>query len=133
MNEPEQAAGLAPTPGYRYARRVGQELYVAGQVPHDSTGRLVGERDPYGQSVQCLHNLALLLQVHGFSLDDVQRLVIYVVGQRSGLPAAWKAVTERFFGQVPPATLLGVACLGHEGQLVEMDATVIKSRDVHTT
>jgi enamine deaminase RidA (YjgF/YER057c/UK114 family) len=133
MNEPELAAGLAPTPGYRYARRVGDELYVAGQVPHDSTGRLVGGHDPYCQSAQCLDNLMLLLQVHGFSLDDVQRLVIYVVGQRPGLSAAWKAVTERFSGQVPPATLLGVACLGHEGQLVELDATVSKSRAVQTT
>jgi enamine deaminase RidA (YjgF/YER057c/UK114 family) len=67
------------------------------------------------------------MDVHGFSTADVCRLVVYVVGEQAHLSAAWKAVTEYFNGQVPPATLLGVARLGYVGQLVEIDATVLKS------
>lgn len=126
MNKAEIEAGLAVTPGYRYAEKVGNQLFVAGQVPHDANGQLVGIDDPYAQSIQCLDNLFKILAVHGHSVKDIRRLVIYVVGQHSNLEQAWKAVQNKFSEGVPPATLLGVAALGHEGQLVEIDATVIK-------
>lgn len=60
----------------------------------------------------------------GSSDADVRQLVVYVVREPANLSAAWQVVTESFDGQVPPATLLGVARLGHAGQLVEVDATV---------
>ncbi|MBE9070127.1 RidA family protein [Leptolyngbya cf. ectocarpi LEGE 11479] len=126
MNEAEIKAGLSVTPGYRYAENVGNQLFVAGQVPHDVDGQLVGVDDPYTQSRQCLDNLLKLLAVHGYSVADIRQLVVYVVGQQANLVQAWTAVTEKFSEGVPPATLLGVATLGHEGQLVEIDATVIK-------
>ncbi len=126
MNELERTAGLAATPGYAYARRTGNQLHVAGQVPHNSAGQLVGVMDPLVQAAQCLSNLNTLLSVHSFSTGDIQRLVVYVVGEQENLTRAWAGVQQWFSGTVPPATLLGVACLGHPGQLVEVDATVIK-------
>ncbi|MFI8619139.1 RidA family protein [Acidovorax sp. NPDC077693] len=127
MNELERTAGLAATPGYEYARRTGNQLHVAGQVPHNSAGQLVGVLDPFAQAAQCLSNLNTLLSAHSFSTSDIQRLVVYVVGDHEDLTRAWAGVQQWFSGTVPPATLLGVACLGHPGQLVEVDATVIKS------
>ena len=127
MNKLERAAGLAATPGYEYARHTGNQLRVAGQVPHNSAGQLVGGPDPLAQAAQCLSNLNTLLSVHGFSTGDIQRLVVYVVGEQQNLTRAWAGVQQWFSGTVPPATLLGVASLGHPGQLVEVDATVIKS------
>jgi enamine deaminase RidA (YjgF/YER057c/UK114 family) len=126
MNDAEQAAGLAQTPQYKYAERIGDQLFVAGQVPHNAEGQLVGA-DPAAQATQCLANLQTLLNVHGFATSDIRRLVIYVVGEQPNLPIAWSAVRDWFGGQVPPATLLGVASLGYSGQLVEIDATIIKS------
>ena len=127
MNSLERTAGLAATPGYEYARRIGDQLLVAGQVPHDSAGSLVGYEEPHAQAVQCLQNLSTLLAVHGFASADVQRLVVYVVGPHAALASAWSGVRAWFSGRTPPATLLGVAALGHPGQLVEIDATVIKA------
>ncbi|MEO0869310.1 MAG: RidA family protein [Cyanobacteria bacterium J06642_11] len=127
MNEAEREAGLAATPGYRYAEKVGNQLFVAGQVPHNRDGQLIGIDDPHAQSRQCLDNLLKILAVHGYSVADIRQLVIYVVGQRSDLAQAWTAVEEKFSEGIPPATLLGVTTLGHEGQLVEIDATVIKT------
>ena len=127
MNEVEQEAGLAKTPGYRYATEVGKQLFIAGQVPHDSDGQLIGLGDPYAQVHQCFDNLLKLLEVYGYSVADIRKLVIYVVGSQSNLGQAWTATKEKFNGEVPPATLLGVNTLGHEGQLVEIDATVIKA------
>lgn len=125
MNEAERAAGLAATPGYRYADEVDGELYVAGQVPHDAAGVIVGPGDTRRQAEQCLDNLFRLIEVRGFERDHIRRLVIYVVGE--ALADAWNAVVAGFDGEVPPATLLGVARLGHPGQLVEIDATVRRS------
>lgn len=126
MTDVEIAAGLAPTPGYRYADRVGSQLYVAGQVPLDREGALVGAGSPAEQTVRCLENLRTLVEVHGFTIDDVHRLTIYVVGPQQHLLDAWDAVVEWFDGSVPPATLLGVALLGYTEQLVEIDATIAR-------
>lgn len=130
MNELERAAGLAATPGYRYAEVVGDELHLAGQVPHDSDGRLVGAGDVAEQTGQCLANLFALVHAHGFTRDDIRHLTVYVVGSQEHLSAAWRAVTEAFDPAtgVPPATLLGVNLLGHVGQAVEIDARVVRGR-----
>lgn len=103
---------------------MGGRLYVAGQVPHDRSGLLVGIGDPAEQCRQCLRNLLTLVLHHGFALADIHRLTIYVVGDRVALGRAWDAVVDLFDGSVPPATLLGVAVLGHEHQLVEIDAEI---------
>lgn len=126
MNEAERSAGLPATPGYRYAERVGDQLFVAGQVPHDTSGQIVGLEDPQAQARQCLKNLKTLLSVHDFPTSSIRRLVVYVVGSHADLAAVWSVVEDWFGDGVPPATLLGVAMLGHQGQLVEVDATVIK-------
>lgn len=122
MNEAERDAGLAETPGYRYADIVGDELYVAGQVPHDADGAVVGGDNSEAQADRCVTNLFRLIDAHGFEQSHIHRLVIYVVGD--DLAGAWNGVRARFGGEVPPATLLGVARLGHPGQLVEIDATI---------
>jgi enamine deaminase RidA (YjgF/YER057c/UK114 family) len=124
-NDAERRAGLAPTPGYRYADRAGDQLFVAGQVPLDGEGQLVGRQDAAAQTTQCLENLRTLLTVHGFDVGDVRHLTIHVVGDRSALTDAWGAVSRWFADDlVPPATLLGVPVLGYADQLVEIDATV---------
>jgi enamine deaminase RidA (YjgF/YER057c/UK114 family) len=66
MNEIEIQAGLPQTADYLYARKIGNQLHVAGQVPVDSSGNIVGVAAPYRQAQQCLVNLALLLNCHDF-------------------------------------------------------------------
>lgn len=125
MNELEIAAGLSQTPGYRYAERVGDQLLVAGQVPHDQHGNLVGANEPAAQARQCLDNLGLVIEAHAFKVTDIRQLKIYVVGDSNALSATWEAVAAWFNHDVPPATLLGVSRLGYHHQVVEIDATII--------
>lgn len=127
MNRSEQAAGLAATPNYRYADTVGNQLFLAGQVPLDATGALLGADDPGHQASVCLDNLAALIAVHGFATSDIHRLTVYVVGEHQNLLDAWDSVTTWFAHDVPPATLLGINMLGYSGQLVEIDAVVARS------
>jgi enamine deaminase RidA (YjgF/YER057c/UK114 family) len=127
MNEPEIAAGLPTTSNYRYADRVSDQLFIAGQMPLDADRNLVGQDDPAAQARQCLQNLLTLVAHHGFSGDDIHQLTVYVVGAHPNLIAAWGEVTSCFEMNVPPATLLGVTVLGFVGQLVEIDAVIIKA------
>ena len=126
MNEDEAKAGLAPTPKYRYADVVGNQLFVAGQVPLDQQGTLVGLSDPKLQATSCLDNLRTLMKLHGFAAEHLRQLTVYVVGEHQNLLDAWEAVTAWFDDDVPPATLLGVNLLGYVDQLVEIDATIVK-------
>ena len=127
MNETETAAGLAPTPGYRYADLVDDQLFVAGQVPLDSRGGLIGPGDVGAQALQCLSNLATLIESHDFEIRHIRRLAIHVVGQQADLATAWTAVLSWFENAVPPATLLGAAALGYREQLVEVDAVIVRA------
>ncbi len=126
MNKIEMQAGLPKTAGYLYAKQIGNQLHIAGQVPNDTAGEIVGDGDPFRQAEQCLSNLELLLKSYNFKKDDIQHLTIYVVGNQENLTNAWRAIKAVFPNGVPPSTLLGVALLGYEGQLVEIDATIIK-------
>lgn len=124
MNRGEIAAGLAPTPGYRYADRVGTRLYVSGQVPLDRVGAIVGVGDARVQCRQCLQNLFTLVAHHGFATRDIHHITVYGVGDRTLLGVLWEEVSAVFGGDVPPATLLGVTTLGYADQLVEIDALI---------
>lgn len=126
MNEIEVNAGLAQTPGYRYASVSGDQIHVAGQVPQDSFGGITNINDPYGQATQCLRNLELLLGCYDFAMNDIRHLTVYVVGAHENLTTAWEAVMRYFVDDVPPATLLGVSLLGYEDQLVEIDAVIVR-------
>jgi enamine deaminase RidA (YjgF/YER057c/UK114 family) len=124
LNEGELGAGLAQTSNYRYADRVGDRLFVAGQVPRDASANVVGQGDPVVQTRQCLQNLFTLISHHGFSRDDIHQLTVYVVGPHQNVLDAWGEVTSCFEHNVPPATLLGVTLLGYADQLVEIDAVI---------
>jgi enamine deaminase RidA (YjgF/YER057c/UK114 family) len=112
------------SPGYRFADVVGNRLYVAGQVPVDAAGQVVSAADAGAQCRQCLDNLQVLIEQHGFALADIHQLTIYVVGDVAALHAAWGEAVAFFESNVPPATLLGVTVLGYENQLVELDAHI---------
>ena len=127
MNESELSAGLAQTSNYRYADRVGGRLFVAGQVPRDAGGDLVAPGDPATQAAQCLANLFTLVDLHGFTRDDIHQLTIYVVGPHANLITAWGVVRSAFDDNEPPATLLGVTILGYVDQVVEIDAVIERS------
>ena len=115
---------LAALDGFTHAVRVGQMVYVSGEVALDSTGRLVGPGDLAAQARQAFANLAFVLDLAGVSPTDVVQLNVYVVGFK---PADWATIREagaKFFPQRnPPAgTVLGVAALPREGLLIAVDA-----------
>ena len=120
--------GLAEPPGYSHYAAVtdARLVFLAGQVPIDERGELVGSGDPVAQARQCLSNLERALAAVGATLGDVLRTTIYVVAaEQRSMGEVWRAILESGAGDVvrTAATLLGVERLGYEGQLVEIEVT----------
>ncbi|MER6262656.1 RidA family protein [Streptomyces sp900105245] len=124
------APGLFPPPTYSHASVVeaGTKLvFLAGAVPLDDKGEVVGPGDPVRQAEQVIANLREQLRAVGSDLEHVIVTEVYVVsGEPSVLSAVWEVVEASGLSKGPhSSTLLGVACLGYTGQLVEITATAV--------
>lgn len=127
-----QAASLIRSPGltsaaeYAYAAVVasGSKLvFTAGACPLDATGTTVGVGDVRAQAAQAMRNLGVTLADAGARLEDLVRTTVYVASsEQRDLVAAWEVVRDALAPHDPPSTLLGVAALGYDNQLVEVDA-----------
>ncbi|EFD69919.1 conserved hypothetical protein [Streptomyces lividans TK24] len=122
--------GLFPPPVYSHASVVeaGTRLaFLAGSVPLDAAGKLVGEGDPVRQAEQVLANLTEQLRAVGSGLEHVLSTDVYVVSaETAALSAVWDVVEASGLSTGPhSSTLLGVSCLGYPGQLVEITATAV--------
>jgi enamine deaminase RidA (YjgF/YER057c/UK114 family) len=95
---------------------------MAGAVPLDGNGGLVGAGDPVAQARQVLANMQIALQAVGSDLDQVLSSTVYVVADApADLGQVWDVVRGSGLAAGPHAsTLLGVSCLGYPGQLVEI-------------
>ncbi len=120
--------GLFPPPTYSHASVVeaGTRLaFLAGSVPLDGEGRIVGAGDPVRQAEQVIANLGEQLRAVGSDFTHVLSTDVYVVsGEPEVLSAVWEVVEASGLAVGPhSSTLIGVACLGYQGQLVEITAT----------
>src|SRR4051794_6567008 len=118
---------LFPPPGYSHAvvSRAPATVWTAGGVPLDAGGALVGPGDVAAQAVQVLANLTAALAAVDATPADVVRTTVYVVTtDRADLGAVWDVVQASGFARAA-STLLGVALLGYERQLVEIEATAV--------
>ncbi|MFD3928495.1 RidA family protein [Streptomyces sp. NPDC058614] len=101
--------------------------FLAGSVPLDAKGNIVGEADPVRQAEQVLANLDEQLRAVGSDMAHVVSTDVYVVGSEPAvLSAVWEVVEASGLSVGPhSSTLIGVACLGYTGQLVEITATAV--------
>ncbi|MBQ1087687.1 RidA family protein [Streptomyces sp. B93] len=121
---------LFPPPTYSHASVVeaGTKLaFLAGAVPLDADGKLIGEGDAVRQAQQVVANLEEQLRAVGSDLAHVVATDVYVVStDPAALSAVWDVVEASGLSTGPhSSTLLGVACLGYTGQLVEITATAV--------
>jgi enamine deaminase RidA (YjgF/YER057c/UK114 family) len=121
INPPELFEG-APY-SYVAVAPPGATVFAAGACPIDAGGKVVERGDVPAQTRRTLDNLEVALRAAGCSFDDVLKTTVYVASaDRADLLAAWSVVEEDFGTDGPPSTLLGVAALGYDGQLVEIEA-----------
>ncbi len=111
---------IAPPVGpFSPAVRVGDTLYLSGQVAQDpATGRLI-DADVTRQTEQILTNIEAVLQAGGFSLRDIVKVGVFLTDMRN-FQAMNAVYARRFEAPYPARTTVGVAALPL-GALVEVD------------
>lgn len=108
---------------YSQAVRVGQTVYLSGQIPLDpATAELVGG-DITAQTRRVFENLTAVCAAAGGSLADIVRVGIYLTDLADF--AAVNAVMAEYCRQPYPArSTIGVSALPR-GARVEIDAIVV--------
>ena len=64
--------------GYSQAVKVGDTIYLSGQVSHDDSGNIVGLRDMEAQMRQAYINIQKVLAQYGATIDNVVDEVVFV-------------------------------------------------------
>jgi 2-iminobutanoate/2-iminopropanoate deaminase len=104
------------------ALRVGDTVYVSGQVPVDGSGKVVGD-DVRGQTAQVLANLEAQLEAAGASRADVVKTLVILTNVKRDF-AAMNEVYAAFFADPKPARSTIGAELAID-VLVEIEAVAI--------
>lgn len=108
---------------YSQAVRVGQTVYLSGQIPlNPATQEIVGE-DFGSQARQVFENLAAVAAAAGGSLADIVKLTVYLTDL--GRFAEVNEIMVGFFSAPFPArAAIGVAALPRQVQ-IEIDAIMV--------
>jgi reactive intermediate/imine deaminase len=118
---------LPPSPGYSQAATVSgaRLLYVAGQVPMDPSGKLVGPGDFRAQAEQIFENLKATLAASGASFDHVVKLNSYFVDIKQ-VPV-YREVRDKYINasNPPVSTAVEVRRLVREDWLLEIEAIAV--------
>ena len=109
--------------GYDQGQRVGETVYISGQLSHDDQG-LVGKGDIDKQLEVTFAHLDKALEHFGASRRQVVESTVILVDLRENFGAAAAAHRAYFEGRRPTSTTFGVVELALPGQLVEIGAVV---------
>jgi enamine deaminase RidA (YjgF/YER057c/UK114 family) len=125
------------TYGYAQAVRVGDTIYVAGQLSHDDAGNLVGPAplgthgeilDHANMAVQMRRayaNAATILDRFGATLQHVVEEVLYVTDMDAAFAAAGPVRRQAYGSEMPAvaSTIVTTSRLAFPAQLVEIRLT----------
>ena len=64
--------------GYAQSVKVGDTIYISGQVGHDETGKIVGRGDMEAQMRQTYINIQKVLTQYGATMDNIVDEILLV-------------------------------------------------------
>ena len=116
---------LSRSRGYSQVVKVGNTIYIAGQVSAGADGTIVGKGDPEAQVRQIWRNVETAVKAAGGTLQHVVKTTTYVTNIQYG--AAVRKVREEVFqaSNPPTSTLLVVAGLASPDYMVEIEAIAV--------
>lgn len=105
----------------------GGVVYLRGQIGQDlDTRESVGLGDVEAQAEKAMANMKMLLEEAGSSLDDIVKVVVYLVDPRYR-ETVYRVMGRWLEGVFPVSTGLVVSALARPEWLVEIDATAVIS------
>ena len=109
---------------YAPAVRVGDTLYISGQIGRDGNMQLVEEKE--AQFVQTFENMKKVLDAAGFGFGDVVDVTSFHTDMRD-LPLYMKVRDRYFTADYPAWTAIGAAQLcGSPGYFLEVKAVAVR-------
>jgi len=84
--------------GYSQAVKVGDTIYLSGQVSHDDKGNILGEGNMEVQMRAAYANVVKVLAQYGASMDNVVDEIIFVTDMDAAFAARVKMKQEVFSG-----------------------------------
>lgn len=110
----------SPKGHYSHAARMGDLLFLSGQLPLDSSGTPRTDLDLEGQARQVFANLDEVLRAAGASRDDLAQVRVYVTDVE--LWPRVDAVYREWLGDHRPARCVVPVPALHWGALLEVEA-----------
>lgn len=110
--------------GYAQAVKVGETIYLAGQVSHDDQGNLVGEGDMEAQMRTAYGNVAKVLAKYGATMQNVVDEILFVTDMDAAF-AAWPKVKYEVYSGAPvvASTIVQVQRLAFPSFMIEIRCT----------
>lgn len=124
---------FVPTAGYSQVAEIrgGKLVYIAGQVPFDKSGNLMGKGDFLAQAEQVFCNIKAAVEATGGSFSDVVKLSYFCVEavDPSLIPQILKVRDQFVNTKNPPvSTFVVVKRLVRPEWLIEVEAVAVVNR-----
>ena len=116
-------AGISPNPALSPGVRVGDLLFVSGNVAVDGSGNLVGGSDCEAQSRQVMVNIRAIVEAAGGKMEDVAKITCFITDINNYGGYA-KVRSETWPSSPPASSTVVVAGLVRPEFLVEVEAIV---------
>ena len=116
-------AGVSVNPALSPGIRVGDFLFVSGNVGVDASGNLVGPGDCEAQSRQVMANIRAIVETAGGTMQNVVKITCFLTDVNN-FPAYGKVRSETWPSSPPASSTVIVAALVRPEYLVEVEAVV---------
>jgi 2-iminobutanoate/2-iminopropanoate deaminase len=107
--------------GYAQAVKVGDTIYLSGQVSHDDAGNVMGVDDMEIQMRSAYGNIAKVLAQYDATMENLVEETLYVLDMEAAFDARVKMKDEVFSGQpLVASTIVQIDRLAFPEFLVEI-------------
>lgn len=113
-----------PAGAYAHGIRVGNMLYVAGQVAMNTAGEIVHANDPKGQFRLIMDNIITVVETAGGTVNDIIKLLAFMENM-DHLQDFQDVLNEYFTDGYPTVTLVEVSRLAVKDMLMEAEALAV--------
>ncbi len=107
--------------GYSQSVKVGDTIYMSGQVSHDETGKIVGHGNMEAQMRQAYTNIQKVLSQYGATMNNIVDEILFVTDMDAAFSAASNCRKEVFSGTpVVASTIVQIQRLAFPDLLIEI-------------